>query len=369
MIRLKFFGISILSIIILLWIYDRRKLCNFSIEKEITVSKNEISENSNFQQFSNLFIKGLEFRYAWYKINQYKKNFQPFWYLIEPTVCTKKKHATILLYLAVTPDKNGLSIRNLIRNTWAIEAKLNGIEIIFSIGIETETELHQINTTDAIIQENMQFHDILLANFVDRWENLLLKWWSNNYYHSSRCSQIPLMASMDSDAVLFGKNLKKLLDNTSDIFDGYLGCTILSKQPIIRDSSNRYYVNERQWPGKVFPDYCSGTIIIENVQACEKISYAIPQLGINYITGFRIFDVLTGPIAQTAGLQLRNLPGIQPWLPIDDICHSFIFVIHPIEADKLTDFLYYRQRCCEENDKYRKCPFDGIVKFNFILSH
>ncbi|MCP9258497.1 Hexosyltransferase [Dirofilaria immitis] len=228
----------------------------------------------------------------------------------------KKKHATILLYLAVTPDKNGLSIRNLIRNTWAIEAKLNGIEIIFSIGIETETELHQINTTDAIIQENMQFHDILLANFVDRWENLLLKWWSNNYYHSSRCSQIPLMASMDSDA-------------------------ILSKQPIIRDSSNRYYVNERQWPGKVFPDYCSGTIIIENVQACEKISYAIPQLGINYITGFRIFDVLTGPIAQTAGLQLRNLPGIQPWLPIDDICHSFIFVIHPIEADKLTDFLYY----------------------------
>lgn len=34
------------------------------------------------------------------------------------------------------------------------------------------------------------------------------------------------MASMDSDAVLFGENLKKLLDNSSNIFDGYLGCTV-----------------------------------------------------------------------------------------------------------------------------------------------
>lgn len=114
------------------------------------------------------------------------------------------------------------------------------------------------------------------------------------------------MASMDSDAVLFSENLKKLLDNASNTFDGYLGCTvniywkkiiahyflnntfkywiflkefctffssiwyivlkILSKQPIIRDSSDRYYVDELQWPGKVLPDYCSGTMIIEDVQ-------------------------------------------------------------------------------------------------------
>ncbi|VDM99624.1 unnamed protein product, partial [Onchocerca ochengi] len=146
---------------------------------------------------------------------------------------------------------------------------------------------------------------------------------------------------MDSDAVLFGKNLKKLLDNTSNTFDGYLGCTILLKQPIVRDHLDRYYVNEWQWPGKVFPEYCSGMMIIENVQACEKMSQMIPQLGIHYITGFRIFDVLTGPIAQAAGLQLRNLPGIHPWLPVNDICNSLIFVIHPIEADKLADFYQY----------------------------
>uniref|UniRef100_A0A8R1Y4W6 Hexosyltransferase n=1 Tax=Onchocerca volvulus TaxID=6282 RepID=A0A8R1Y4W6_ONCVO len=238
----------------------------------------------------------------------------------------EKKHAAILLYLAVTPDENGFLIRNLIRNTWAIEAKFNNIEVIFSIGIKTEAELNQTNITDDIIEENQRFNDILMANFVDRWENLLLKWWSNNYYHSSRCSQIPLMASMDSDAVLFGKNLKKLLDNTSNTFDGYLGCTILLKQPIVRDHLDRYYVNEWQWPGK----------------ACEKMSQMIPQLGIHYITGFRIFDVLTGPIAQAAGLQLRNLPGIHPWLPVNDICNSLIFVIHPIEADKLADFYQYR---------------------------
>ncbi|VBB27436.1 unnamed protein product [Acanthocheilonema viteae] len=267
----------------------------------------------------------------------------------------ERKHAAILLYLAVTPDKNGFSIRNLIRNTWAIEAKHNDIEVIFSIGIRTEAELYQTDNTDAIFQENMQFHDILLANFVDKWENLLLKWWSNNYYHSSRCSQIPLMASMDSDAVLFGENLKKLLDNANDTFDGYLGCTILSKQPIIRDSFDRYYVNELQWPGKVFPDYCSGTMIIEDVQTCKKISYVIPQLGIHYITGFRIFDVLTGPVAQAAGLKLRNIPGILPWLPVNDICHSLILVIHPVEAEKLAAFFYYRY-----------IPYMSAKKLNFL---
>lgn len=34
------------------------------------------------------------------------------------------------------------------------------------------------------------------------------------------------MASMDSDAVLFGENLKKFLDNASNTFEGYLGCTV-----------------------------------------------------------------------------------------------------------------------------------------------
>ncbi|EFO15392.1 hypothetical protein LOAG_13118, partial [Loa loa] len=76
--------------------------------------------------------------------------------------------------------------------------------------------------------------------------------------------------------------------------------------------------------------------------ACKKISYMIPELGVHYITGFRIFDVLTGPIAQAAGLQLRDLPGIRPWLPVSDVCHSLIFVIHPVEAEKLAAFFYYR---------------------------
>uniref|UniRef100_A0A915Q0C6 Hexosyltransferase n=1 Tax=Setaria digitata TaxID=48799 RepID=A0A915Q0C6_9BILA len=204
----------------------------------------------------------------------------------------ERKRATILLYLAVTPDKSGLSVRTLIRNTWAVEAKLNGIEVIFSIGIKTETDLYQSNNIDAIVKESTQFNDILLANFADR------------------CSQIPLMASMDSDAVVFGENLKNLLNNSRYTFNGYLGCTVLSKQPIIRDITDRYYVGEWQWPGKVFPDYCSGTIIIENVQA--------------------------------AGLKLRNLPGIQPWLPIDDVCRSLILAVHPVEADKLAAFYHYR---------------------------
>uniref|UniRef100_A0A0R3RG98 Hexosyltransferase n=1 Tax=Elaeophora elaphi TaxID=1147741 RepID=A0A0R3RG98_9BILA len=244
-----------------------------------------------------------------------------------------------------------------------MEAKLNEIEVVFSIGIRTEAELDQLNDTDVIIEESMQFHDILLANFVDKWENLLLKWWSNNYYHSSRCSQIPLMASMDSDAVLIGENLKKLLDNASNTFDGYLGCTILSQQPAVRDSSDRYYVSKLQWPNKLLPNYCSGMMIIENVQACKKISNVIPQLGIHYITGFRIFDVLTGSIARAAGLQLRDLPGIQPWLPVNNICHPLIFVIHPIEAKELVAFFYYRLI----NFNSKSSIYNLIKTINYIL--
>ncbi|VDK70625.1 unnamed protein product [Litomosoides sigmodontis] len=340
-----------------------RKLRNFSTQQETSAL------NSSSQRSSSSLAKALEFRYAWHKINQYNEIFQPFMHLIEPSVCTKKKHATMLLYLTVPPDQDGFTIRNLIRNTWATEAKHNDIEVIFSIGIRTEAELYHTSGTDAIFEESLQFQDILMANFVDKWDNLLLKWWSNNYYHSSRCSQIPLMASMDSDAVLFGENLKKFLDNPSNTFDGYLGCTILSKQPIIRDNSDRYYVSELQWPGEVLPDYCSGTMIIENVQACKKISYVMPQLGIHYITGFRIFDVLTGPVAQAAGLKLRNIPGIQPWLPVDDICHPHILVIHSVEAKKLAALSYYRQQCCNEYNKYRKCPFNGTINFNFMSSN
>ncbi|VDN07789.1 unnamed protein product [Thelazia callipaeda] len=251
----------------------------------------------------------LEFRYAWHKINQSAKSFRPFQYSLEPTVCKKKKRAKAALYIAISPHRNGQLVRNLIRHNWALKAKADSIEVIFSMGqIKNESELIQESYT--IAQESIKFGDILMANFYDSWENLVQKWWSNNYYHSSQCSHIPFMASLDSDTLIFSEYLNKFLHTKNDILDGYVGCTVIVKQPAIRDYESKYFVSKLQWPEEELPSYCSGAMIIENFQA--------------------------------AGMKMQNVPGIYPWLT-DDVCSSTAIAVHPIKPNRLPSVIQYSE--------------------------
>ncbi|VDK65145.1 unnamed protein product [Gongylonema pulchrum] len=78
----------------LLWLYfySYHEFYIKSEKKELLASESN-PEDSGYRQNPPLFrqppcsIADLEFRYAWYKINQVVGLFQPFSYLIEPAVC------------------------------------------------------------------------------------------------------------------------------------------------------------------------------------------------------------------------------------------------------------------------------------------
>ena len=98
---------------------------------------------------------------------------------------------------------------------------------------------------------------------------------------------------------------------------------------------HQYYVSVKQWPDEYLPQYCSGVLILINVevllfclnyclmlyvQLARRMSLSIVDLGINFVLSFRVFDVITGLIAKSAKAELKHIPGLFPWLPVENVC-------------------------------------------------
>jgi hypothetical protein len=102
------------------------------------------------------------------------------------------------------------------------------------------------------------------------------------------------------------------------------------------------------------------------LQTAARLSQGVIDLGISYVLSFKIFDVITGAIAKVAGVKLKTLPGLYPWLPVDDVCLRRMFALHGIKPiTNVPLFLAYRNRCCAEVwnglNANKKCPFNGTI--------
>jgi len=75
------------------------------------------------------------------------------------------------------------------------------------------------------------------------------------------------MAVIDSDTVVFPENFQTFMQNHADQYSGSIvGCTIMNGQPAIRSKDSKYYVSVKQWPDELLPQYCSGVLILINVE-------------------------------------------------------------------------------------------------------
>ncbi|TKR64402.1 hypothetical protein L596_024941 [Steinernema carpocapsae] len=290
-------------------------------------------------------------------------HFEPFPYLVRPKICVDDGPVPpIIFYVTVSASPDEIVTRSLIRNTWAREARERGFGVIFTMG-RHELALKHNHTSDVevALSENALYGDILMANFRDSWDHLIHKWWSTTHFHSEHCRDVRLMALTDADTVVFAQNFDRFLVKNGHRFHDKIGCTTLGGQPAERGKESRYYVSEQQWPEKLLPFYCSGTMQIFSSETARRLSNGVLELGIEYVTSFKIFDVVTGPVAKIAKVELSHVNEIKSWLPTPDVCLGEIIAQHGIKpATLIPVFLDYRMRCCSAAPR-NICSFNGTI--------
>ncbi|KAK0393815.1 hypothetical protein QR680_000416 [Steinernema hermaphroditum] len=267
----------------------------------------------------------LAFRLAVQKIEEgfnATKHFDPFPYLVKPKLCSEDGPVPpVIFYVTVPPGPDDIVTRALIRNTWGRDARARGFGVLFAMGRHAVAlEHNHTSDVEVALSENALYGDILMANFRDSWEHLIHKWWATTHFHAHHCRDVPLMAFTDADTVIFAENFDRFLVKNAHRFDEKIGCT-----------------------------------------TAQRLSKGVLELGIEYVTSFKIFDVVTGPVAKIAGVELSNVQEIRSWLPNVDICRDDIIAQHGIKpATIIPVFLDYRQRCCSAVMD-NMCPYNGTV--------
>uniref|UniRef100_A0A914WWF0 Hexosyltransferase n=1 Tax=Plectus sambesii TaxID=2011161 RepID=A0A914WWF0_9BILA len=259
-----------------------------------------------------------------------RPSLQPFIYHFEPHVCTKRTNRSTLvavIYVASGISDEDRHWRSVVRATWAKSTSLS-FSVVFLLGIPKRGDPASTGTLQALAAESLEYGDLLVANFEDRFNHLIYKWWAQVYYHGQHCAHVPFFAWTDSDTAVLTENLIALLRKHRDTYTNAMGCLVMSGVPIRDPANTKYYLSFDLWPHATLPRYCSGVFQLISTQAARRLAGAVPKMGLDYILAFGIFDVATGLVAALADVRMLDLPGVVAYPPVENICGDSLIALH-----------------------------------------
>ncbi|XP_022080611.1 uncharacterized protein LOC110973807 [Acanthaster planci] len=190
--------------------------------------------------------------------------------------------------------------RMAIRETWADTAMAHqfGVLTMFVLGSPNDDSLKS-----SVFQENERHDDILMGNFREDFKNSTLKMLMGlNWVILSCPSAKFVFAGDDHMFVIYGRLIKQLrVLNSKESIQMWRGRISPGSRPV-RDRKSRYYVSERQYPGKRYPDFCTLEAgYVFSMDVAKKIlsfSWDEPILPLP--------DVYTGVLAKKAGILITD---------------------------------------------------------------
>jgi len=102
------------------------------------------------------------------------------------------------------------------------------------------------------------------------------------------------------------------------------------------------------------------------------MSVSIVDIGINYVLSFRVFDVITGLIAKSANADLKDIPGLFPWMPVKNVCEPTMIAFQGLKPLNLIPKFYdYRHECCSKRQLSSPCSFNGTIpmKVEYVFTY
>lgn len=134
-------------------------------------------------------------------------------------LCQNKQ---VLIFAYVLTKVDDFKKRSLIRKTWANTTLFPDLKVLFIVGKSFKAKVN-----DLILEEQLEFNDLLQGNFIDSFKNLtyksLIAWkWISTY-----CSQAKYVIKLDDDLFLNNFNLINYLQSTNEIEIKTFYCNVL----------------------------------------------------------------------------------------------------------------------------------------------
>ena len=213
--------------------------------------------------------------------------------LSQPESCYHGKDLFMIVY--IHSNAKHFSNRMLIRSTWGDSNNYKwmnrSIKTIFVLGLPGN---HTIDNSVLlpILQENIKYKDILLANFNDRYNNLTEKALNGMKYVIEQCPLAKFVLKVDDDVFVNMFKLIEYITSNEEMFSKsrHLMCHVWKDAKVVRKEGTKWYMPYSVYTAETFPDYCSGSAVIATTEVLRQLyeeSRFVPHINIDdvYITG------------------------------------------------------------------------------------
>ncbi|XP_059155301.1 beta-1,3-galactosyltransferase 1-like [Physella acuta] len=209
-----------------------------------------------------------------------------------PNACVGRK---IELLIGVPTRTNSFDARQSIRESWGQYAKeppYNAVVLFFLGSQKNPTEQEKVDA------EAIKYGDIVQEDFEDTYRNLSIKTVALMKWVSLYCPDSTFTLKADDDMYI---NMPRLLAKLQQQHERgpvfILGALHHNTFPF-RDQNNKWGVTKEEYPGKIYPNYVSGTAYAMTTSAAMRLY--IESL---YVKILFLEDVyLTGLVADQAGV-------------------------------------------------------------------
>lgn len=192
------------------------------------------------------------------------------------------------LLVAITSAPSHKDARMAIRQTWGHYSQRSDVNIAFLVGSTKDLHL-----AEELRDENKLYGDLIIAHFLDSYNNLTLKTvslleWVNNY-----CNQINFILKTDDDMFINIPKLLSFIQKHAKEKQTIFGRLAKRWKPI-RNKKSKYYVPSNQYQPATFPDFTTGPAYLMTGDMIHDLYTA--ALGKTYLKLEDVF--ITGIVAE-----------------------------------------------------------------------
>ncbi|UJR11121.1 hypothetical protein I4U23_015303 [Adineta vaga] len=166
-------------------------------------------------------------------------------------LCKDFQYTNSQLFIAIKSSTKNSHQRQLVRQTWLPEVLQYHIPYVFVLGSTNDGEL-----LEKLLEEDKQYHDLIIGRFVDDYYNLTLKSIFTLTWTKVYCPTRWLLYT-DDDAIINVENIVQFIASVKDLLNRNVFC---EKGPrrVHREFDSKWYVPESVWPKQNYPEFCYG---------------------------------------------------------------------------------------------------------------